>query len=119
MKIGTLAQRTGLSRDTIRFYERQGLISSQPGDSETNNYRDYPEDLVSQLDVVTHARAAGMPIAELKKLLAAMDLNSDPTESLQIIGQQIHDLRTHIDASRRVIGLLRAARGQIRKHHTE
>lgn len=35
MRIGELAQKSGVSRDTIRFYERNGLIASTVEDSET------------------------------------------------------------------------------------
>jgi len=44
MRIGELAKRSEVSRDTIRFYERNGLIFSMPSDSGTNSYREYFEE---------------------------------------------------------------------------
>ena len=42
MRIGELARRTGFSRDAIRFYERNGLISAQENREETSNYNHVP-----------------------------------------------------------------------------
>ena len=55
MRIGALAKASGLSRDTIRFYERRGLISSQ-AESGQNSYRNYPE---HALDTLRHVDGRG------------------------------------------------------------
>jgi DNA-binding transcriptional MerR regulator len=62
MRIGELAVKSGVSRDTIRFYERNGLITSQAGLATTNNYRVYPDDSLIWLGFLTGAREAGSPI---------------------------------------------------------
>lgn len=46
MRIGDMAQATGLSRDTLRFYEKRGLLRARRG---ANGYRDYPPDAVAWL----------------------------------------------------------------------
>lgn len=73
MRIGELAKRTNLSRDTIRFYERNGLIASTEGLSDTNSYRDYSEDLVERLNMIREAQNAGFSIAELLMLFRQLE----------------------------------------------
>ncbi len=43
MLIGQLAQRTGFTRDTIRFYEKHGLIQMPHKARRENNYKEYPD----------------------------------------------------------------------------
>ena len=43
MLIGELSQRTNLSRDTIRFYEKQGIISVSRKERRDNNYKEYSD----------------------------------------------------------------------------
>jgi len=76
MRIGELARRSSLSRDTLRFYERNGLITSEPGTSDTNSYRDYPEENLLTLEIIGQAKAAGLSLSDLiifMSQLAAQD----------------------------------------------
>lgn len=73
MRIGELAKRTGLSRDTIRFYEREKLIASEAPKETTNSYRDYPEALVERLKMIVEARDAGFSVGELSELVMYME----------------------------------------------
>ena len=71
MKIGELAERSGLSRDGIRFYEREGLLPSpRRGPS---GYREYADDAVSRLDGIRRARELGFTLPEILELLALAD----------------------------------------------
>lgn len=106
MRIGELAKATGLSRDTIRFYERQGLIESQPGQSETNNYRDYPEHLVDILGFLAAAREAGMTVADLRGLREATNGSCSSAAAIAAMEQHIAAQRESIAASERLIGFL-------------
>ena len=73
MRIGALSALTGLSRDTLRFYERQGLIRSSASSEPSNSYRDYPPETAERLRMITDARDAGLSIADLKMLLNWME----------------------------------------------
>ncbi len=73
MRIGKLAKRTGLTRDTIRFYERHGLITSLPSSDPANSYREYPEELVERLTIVIEAKDAGLNIADLQLLTRCLE----------------------------------------------
>lgn len=106
MRIGRLAESTGLSRDTIRYYERQGLIESSPGASRTNSYRDYGEDLVGTLGFIADAREAGFSIADLKELRGAIGANSSDNHARHVLRNKIEELEVGIETSRRVIRYL-------------
>lgn len=106
MRIGELAERSGISRDTIRFYEKNGLIHSVAGASDTNNYRDYPEDNVVRLDFFTKARDAGMSIADLKDIIEAMAGSCDRAVAESVLRAKVDDLKERAEQIRRVVEFL-------------
>ena len=67
MKIGELAQISGLSASRIRFYEAQGLIRQVERSS--NGYRRYSEQALQTLQIIQCAQQAGFSLEELKQLL--------------------------------------------------
>ncbi|EKT4559087.1 MerR family transcriptional regulator [Pseudomonas putida] len=67
MRIGELAKITGLAPSRIRFYEASGLIQSV--ERKANGYRDYSEDAVWILEMITSAQAAGFSLDEIRHLL--------------------------------------------------
>ncbi|MEV6833727.1 MerR family DNA-binding transcriptional regulator [Streptomyces sp. NPDC051133] len=64
MRIGELAARTGLSRDTLRFYEKIGLIE---GERLANGYRDFPPETEIWLHYVRTAQTLGFTLAEIAR----------------------------------------------------
>src|SRR5208282_1556557 len=68
MKIGALASKTDLSIDTLRFYEREGLIASPR--RLFSGYRDYPEEVLGRLDFIKEAKGLGFSLREIKELLS-------------------------------------------------
>ncbi|MCX2887976.1 MULTISPECIES: MerR family transcriptional regulator [Pseudomonas] len=67
MRIGQLAKITGLAPSRIRFYEASGLIQSV--ERKANGYRDYSEDALWTLEMITSAQAAGFSLDEIRHLL--------------------------------------------------
>jgi len=67
MKIGELAKRSGLTASRIRFYEASGLIKSV--DRQANGYRDYGDDALWILEIISGAQAAGFSLEEIRSLL--------------------------------------------------
>jgi len=65
--IGTLAKRAGVSIDTVRYYERDGLLS--PTSRLASGYRRYSELEVAQLRFIRRAQALGFSLKEVKELL--------------------------------------------------
>lgn len=67
MKTKLVTERTGLSKDTLRFYEKERLIPSPPRD--VNGYRVYNEKIVEQLNMITMAKNLGFTLKEIKELI--------------------------------------------------
>jgi DNA-binding transcriptional MerR regulator len=63
VQIGELARRSGYSRDTLRFYEKRGLIRPI---RRPNGYRHYPDEIVGLLDYVRTAQSLGFTLAEIE-----------------------------------------------------
>lgn len=71
MKIGELARRSDCLVETIRYYERIGLL--MPPDRSANNYRSYDARHAERLVFVRHCRALDMTLEEIKVLLEFRD----------------------------------------------
>ncbi|MCL1890000.1 MAG: Cd(II)/Pb(II)-responsive transcriptional regulator [Desulfovibrionaceae bacterium] len=71
MKIGDLAEKTGCKVVTIRYYEKEGLLTKPERTEE--NYRMYGKDDLERLEFVMHCRRLGMKLAEIRKLLDFRD----------------------------------------------
>lgn len=67
LTIGQVAQKSGLGLETIRFYERKGLINAPPRTS--SGYRQYPESILSRLYFVRSAKQLGFSLGEILELL--------------------------------------------------
>jgi len=67
MKIGELAERTGLAPSKIRFYEAQGLISQVK--RQANGYREYPQQAAKVLEIIITAQAGGFSLDQIRHLL--------------------------------------------------
>lgn len=65
--IGKVAARAGVSADSIRFYEREGLIS--PANKSGAGYRLYTEEAIRRLNFIKHAQQCGFSLAEIRELL--------------------------------------------------
>ncbi|KIN79553.1 MerR family transcriptional regulator [Sulfitobacter mediterraneus] len=107
MRIGELAKRAKVSRDTIRFYERHGLIRSGVDPEAGNSYRIYPEDAVLTLDVIRDAQAAGLSIADISMFLAQFMAQSPEAEAGQgFLEAKIVEVRARQEAGARFLQML-------------
>jgi DNA-binding transcriptional MerR regulator len=70
MKIAELEQRTGVSRHTLRYYEKQGLLREVTRG--TNNYRDYPQQAVQRVNMVRQLKDLGFSLKEIGSVLDAL-----------------------------------------------
>lgn len=118
MRIGELAKRTGLSRDTIRFYERHGLILSLPSRDPGNNYRDYPDETVERLTMIVEARTAGFSVADLEKLIAHMEGGDLATfDADAFLAGKIAEVEQVVANAQRLLDILRATQQAIAGPH--
>jgi DNA-binding transcriptional MerR regulator len=68
MRIGDLARRAGVGVETVRFYEREGLLQEPP--RRGSGYREYPPESVVRLRFIRHAKALGFSLPEIQELLS-------------------------------------------------
>lgn len=69
MTIGTIAKKAGVKVETIRFYERRGLIA-QPARPEGSGFRHYPNDVVRRIRFIRRAQNVGFSLSEIDELLS-------------------------------------------------
>jgi Cd(II)/Pb(II)-responsive transcriptional regulator len=68
MKIGELAASAGCDVQTVRFYEREGLLE-EPG-RDASGYRSYDQRHLSRVNFIRHCRSLDIPLPEVRQLLA-------------------------------------------------
>lgn len=103
MTIGRLAAACGVSRDTIRFYEREGLL---PRPRRTaSRYRAYAGEDEARLRFIRQAQAIGLTLEDIQELLRHHEART-PNECRRVAAL----LRERIEALDRKLGELRAFR---------
>ncbi len=101
---GQLARAAGVGRETIRFYERQGLIAAPPrGES---GYRRYPPETVVRLLFIRRAKQLGFSLAEIRELLS---LQQSPNATCSDIRGRAAAKVADIEARIRDLERMRAA----------
>lgn len=99
LKIGELAKRTDLLVETIRYYEREGLLPDPPRSD--GNYRLYSDTHLERLQFIRHCRSLDMTLEEIRNLLRFRDaparncgeVNALLDEHIQHVGQRIKELK--------------------------
>ena len=95
MQIGEIASATGLSRDTLRFYEKRGLLRARRA---ANGYRDYPPEAVDWLRYIRLAQSLGFSLAEIEAdlpLLAEPDVSAPQLRAA--LARKLADIDQRID----------------------
>ena len=109
LTIGELAQRAGVAVQTVRFYERRGLIAEPP--RKASGYRQYPLEAVRRLRFIRRAKELGFSLREIEELLA---LRMDPAASCGTVRAQIvaklEDVQERVRDLRRMEGALEELR---------
>lgn len=86
MLIGQLADATGVTAKTLRFYEDDGLLP--PPDRTPAGYRDYPRSAVDRVRFIRHAQAAGLTLADIRQILTIRDGGLPPCEHVALLVDQ-------------------------------
>lgn len=68
MLIGELAKATGFSHDTIRYYEKIGLIRVERRARRINGFKEYPERMIDQLRFIRWAKGMGLSLSEIQEM---------------------------------------------------
>ena len=69
MLIGELVERSGLSKDTIRFYEKKGLINIDRKSRRENNYKEYTDKVLDKLLLIRKLKDMGFTLNEIDTFL--------------------------------------------------
>lgn len=99
MLIGELARQTGCEVETIRYYEREGLLSAPLRSS--SGYRRYTAEQLGELNFILHCRSLGMSLADIRNLAAfKADHDHDCEDINLLIDQQIAKVHQQVEALR-------------------
>jgi DNA-binding transcriptional MerR regulator len=90
------ARLTGVSTDTLRHYERLGLL---PAVARTRGgYRRYPEHVLERVRLIQRALVLGFSLKELKRILSVRDAGGAPCQNVRaLLGDRLASLRTRIE----------------------
>jgi MerR family transcriptional regulator, copper efflux regulator len=104
LTIGAVAKRAGVPIDTIRYYEREGLLPEPL--RRASGYRSYNESAVSRLRFIRRAKDLGFTLEEIRDLLA---LSADRHRGVKAVQQRAQERLASIDA--RIAELSRIRKG--------
>lgn len=101
--VGRLGRRFGLTRSTLLYYHRIGLLVPSSGGG--GDYRRYSEDDVARLEAIVRYRAAGVPLADIARILDGQqpELAEVLERRLDALNREIAELR---EQQRVIVGIL-------------
>ena len=93
--IGELAKATGVSTDTLRHYERKGVLRSQRAG---NGYRKYPEDALERVRMVRQGLAIGFTLDELQPIFKLFDRGGAPCQQVRsLAANKLAQIEAHLE----------------------
>ena len=92
LTIGAVAKRVGVAIDTIRYYEREGLLPEPL--RRASGYRSYDESAIAQLHFIRRAKLLGFTLEEIRDLLA---LSADRQRGVKAVKQRAQQRLAAID----------------------
>lgn len=104
LKVGEVARRATVNLQTIRYYERQGLLPKPPRSA--SNYRLYPKDAVRRVRFIKRAQELGFTLKEVKELLS---LRATPRAKCADIYKRAEAKIQDIDEKARLLRAMRKA----------
>ncbi|WP_447925998.1 heavy metal-responsive transcriptional regulator [Georgenia muralis] len=111
MLIGELAEAVGVTSQTVRFYERKGLLPD--AERGANGYRVYDDSTLTRLRFINVAQAAGLTLSEIRSIIDLRDDGTVPCAHVAtLIDTKLADVRTRI----RHLAALQAELEAIREH---
>lgn len=94
LTIGKLARAAGVAVETVRFYERKGLIADPPRRS--SGYREYSEEVVRRLRFIRRAKELGFSLREIEELLALRTGPATCGEVREQISAKLADIKERV-----------------------
>ena len=101
MRVGEVAERAGVNVETLRYYERRGLLP--PPEREASGHRSYDEDTVRLLRAIKEAQAVGFTLAEIGEYFRTARRSTSPSETLRVrMAAKIDEIDGRIAGLRRM-----------------
>ena len=92
MRIGNLAAAAEIPPETVRYYERRGLLAEPPRSA--NGYRAYGQTALNQLRFVRTAQAAGLTLTEIRSVIEIRNDGAMPCSHVQaLLSDKLADVR--------------------------
>jgi MerR family copper efflux transcriptional regulator len=106
MKIGEFARRVGVPIDTVRFYERNGVLP--PPQRRVSGYRIYGDEDVARMRFVLRSKSAGFTLMEIRELLELSDTVGDDVERLRVLAStKLEEVEQRIERLEHIRGALK------------
>ena len=108
-RVGELAKAAGVSADTLRHYEKKGLLRPQRS---RNGYREYPQHAIERVRMIRQALAVGFTLDELSEVFKVLDRGGAPCHEVRnLAATKLADLESHLE---NVMALRNALRDSLR-----
>lgn len=104
MNIGQLAKRVGVSVDTIRYYEKQGVLPKPLRAGTGIGYRAYGDVDVRRLDFILRAKSLGFTLNEISELIK---LTGDALGDMSFVKSAVHEHLKNIETKMKELKLIR------------
>src|SRR5436190_24388288 len=101
MRIGDVARACGVSTDTIRWYEKQGVLA--PVHRERNGYCVYDAETIERVRVVRRAIAVGFSVAELARIFRQRAAGRPPCREVRAMAARKLETGSQLSALRRTV----------------
>tara|TARA_R110000787_G_scaffold143488_5_gene257314 strand:- start:79734 stop:80147 length:414 start_codon:yes stop_codon:yes gene_type:complete len=106
-----LAEKTGCNLETIRYYEKIGIMPDPPRTS--SGYRVYDDTHIGRLRFILRGRQLGFSIDELRGLLRLVDRGTQTCAEVKVLTEQhLEDVRSKIEDLKRIEKVLAATAAQ-------
>jgi len=110
LTVGQLAKSAGVGVETVRFYERKGLLAEP--DRKPSGYRHYDDEVVKRLRFIKRAKELGFTLNEIKELLS---LRLDPTTTCADVKKRSEEKIDDIEAKIRTLQRMKRALVKVTK----
>ena len=107
MLIGEISKQTDLTKDTIRFYEKKGLLEVERSKSDFNNYKHYTSEHLKRLQLIKKAKRFGFTLNEISELLQLFDYRNANCSFLQEkVNRKLIDIDKRIQELKEIKNLI-------------
>ncbi len=114
MLIGELAKKTGLTKDTIRFYEKRGLIESQERQAGMRTYMDFSPEMLDRVAMIAQGKSLGFTLSEMKHLMDTWGNMEMPiAEKLKIIDSKLYEITDKMQQLEQIKNYLTTKRNRV------